>query len=331
MPDNAAFKKAARSLAARENMPYAEARTRLLTLASDMLDRADRVGTRFAGDPKADLNRPVLVAEHASGVTVHSLESGWTLHPYGVDVLVRDQDGAAVGRLHHLPTSARLGGLPSFASPTGFSWGYSGSGPSDFARSLLTAVMGADAACTTCDSTGVTEDDDDERLVTCTNCRGVGVSLPLVMVTRLRDEVIANLPRDREWVLPVEVLRQWVLGMTWTVERDMTEDFAVPYPLNIYPDGRVFGQDFWRGEYAYAIGVVPTAGGTGLTAWAQVTENPAAAIGQYLVTTSTAGVLSSSTTKLTKVTPGWAVPGGARRIGFDLTGRASWASLGSTE
>jgi hypothetical protein len=38
-------------------------------------------------------------------------------------------------------------------SPTGFSWGYAGSGPADLARSLLIAVLGDDAVCRTCKGT----------------------------------------------------------------------------------------------------------------------------------------------------------------------------------
>lgn len=38
-------------------------------------------------------------------------------------------------------------------SPTGFSWGYGGSGPADLARSLLIAALGDKANCDTCAGT----------------------------------------------------------------------------------------------------------------------------------------------------------------------------------
>jgi hypothetical protein len=49
-------------------------------------------------------------------------------------------DGSASGVLRHVVRH----------SPTGFSWGYSGSGPADLARSLLIAALGDDALCPGC-------------------------------------------------------------------------------------------------------------------------------------------------------------------------------------
>jgi hypothetical protein len=49
-------------------------------------------------------------------------------------------DGTTIGMVAHLPKH----------SPTGISWGYLGSGPSDCARSLLIAVLGKAAVCPIC-------------------------------------------------------------------------------------------------------------------------------------------------------------------------------------
>lgn len=54
------------------------------------------------------------------------------------------EDGRVVGLLHH---DVRH-------SPTGFSWGYAGSGPADLARSLLIAALGDKAKCPTCEGCG---------------------------------------------------------------------------------------------------------------------------------------------------------------------------------
>lgn len=50
------------------------------------------------------------------------------------------EDGSTVAVVAHLPKH----------SPTGMSWGYHGSGPSDAARSLLIAAIGQAALCPLC-------------------------------------------------------------------------------------------------------------------------------------------------------------------------------------
>jgi Family of unknown function (DUF6166) len=54
------------------------------------------------------------------------------------------------------PDGQTLGLLPHVArhSPTGFGWGYQGSGPADLARSLLIAVLAEQAICRTCAGRG---------------------------------------------------------------------------------------------------------------------------------------------------------------------------------
>jgi hypothetical protein len=55
-------------------------------------------------------------------------------------VTVEAPDGTVVGTLRHVVRH----------SPTGYTWGYAGSGPADLARSLLIAALGDAAKCTTC-------------------------------------------------------------------------------------------------------------------------------------------------------------------------------------
>jgi hypothetical protein len=58
-------------------------------------------------------------------------------------VTVETPDGKLIGQLLHVVRH----------SPTGMTWGYSGSGPADLARSLLVAALGDDAKCPECAGT----------------------------------------------------------------------------------------------------------------------------------------------------------------------------------
>lgn len=66
-----------------------------------------------------------------------------TRTPAGATVAVIEQDGTR----HPLPHAVKH-------SPTGFEWGYGGSGPSDLARSLLIDALGSAAICSACAGTG---------------------------------------------------------------------------------------------------------------------------------------------------------------------------------
>lgn len=66
-------------------------------------------------------------------------------------------------------------------SPTGFEWGYTGSGPAELARALLIAVAPADPVV---------------RTGAC--------------YQRFKEEIVARLPRDRPWELPVERVLGWL-------------------------------------------------------------------------------------------------------------------------
>ena len=103
-------------------------------------------------------------------------------------------------------------------SPTGFSWGYGGSGPADLARSLLIHALGDDARCKKCGGTGwVTEAPDghevpcepgDEYGWGCVCERGLVVVPALYM--DFKWEIIAKLPQGKPWMLTREEILQWV-------------------------------------------------------------------------------------------------------------------------
>lgn len=69
-------------------------------------------------------------------VTYHGTHNG-SAGAGAVEVI---EDGRVTGLLHHVVRH----------SPTGFSWGYAGSGPADLARSLLIAALGDEAKCPDC-------------------------------------------------------------------------------------------------------------------------------------------------------------------------------------
>jgi Family of unknown function (DUF6166) len=63
----------------------------------------------------------------------------------GRTVAVEDEDGNLIGPLPHIRHSAS-----QCHSPTGFSWGYEGSGPAELARNLLLHALGDAAKCPSC-------------------------------------------------------------------------------------------------------------------------------------------------------------------------------------
>jgi hypothetical protein len=102
-------------------------------------------------------------------------------------------------------------------SPTGFGWGYGGSGPAELARCLLIHALGEDAKCKTCAGTGSlvyvpaadkhmpieeAEADytgwDPNDTVSCWECEdGIGV-LP-AMYQQFKFDVVAQFPAGEPW------------------------------------------------------------------------------------------------------------------------------------
>lgn len=93
-------------------------------------------------------------------------------------------------------------------SPTGFSWGYAGSGPADLARCLLIDHLGTKAACANCEGTGKYREAGE--VVPCWECGATGFKLP-VSYMDFKFEVVAGLPSPG-WTLSEDVIAKWVEG-----------------------------------------------------------------------------------------------------------------------
>lgn len=137
---------------------------------------------------------------------------GWS----GVIVNVVDDDGRVTPLTHH-----------KRHSPTGFSWGYEGSGPAELARCLLIDALGDRAKCGSCSGFGRVEYRDDEgvefvpvsptfvldesEITDCPDCWGSGVS-PLVernYQTFKRERVATVRAFDAFEITDVEIM-QWL-------------------------------------------------------------------------------------------------------------------------
>jgi hypothetical protein len=100
-------------------------------------------------------------------------------------------------------------------SPTGFSWGYAGSGPADLARSILLDVIGPQGACAACDGDGrvraggLAEDGSTQY---CMECWGEGWLLAPACYQAFKFEVIAPLAMNEGWVLGEQTIVDWLAG-----------------------------------------------------------------------------------------------------------------------
>jgi hypothetical protein len=79
-------------------------------------------------------------AQHSSDLVYH----GYSQEPFGRVIVLESPDGTQTGTLAHVVRH----------SPSGFNWGYRGSGPCDTALSLLIDAMGDAAICPACRGTG---------------------------------------------------------------------------------------------------------------------------------------------------------------------------------
>ena len=144
-------------------------------------------------------------------------------------------DNLAGGRLVVIEINGEVNGpLPHQIkhSPSGFSWGYLGSGPADLARSLLIDALGTASACTVCEGTGevvydamrgnevparAAESAGPEgwagsqvrysETMGCQYCEH-GCAVESKVYQRFKRDVIARLPDD-EWRLTRAEILQW--------------------------------------------------------------------------------------------------------------------------
>jgi len=128
-------------------------------------------------------------------------------------------------------------------SPTGISWGYSGSGPADLARSLLIDHLGGAAWCRHCKGAGhvalvavrVAETGElfgyveeghvaavraetgevafapSDRTQQCSECWGEKTSFQPGLYQQFKFDVIAKLPQHGSWTLTAAQVADWLM------------------------------------------------------------------------------------------------------------------------
>lgn len=136
-------------------------------------------------------------------------------------------------------TGRLIGVLPHVVkhSPSGFSWGYAGSGPSELARCILIDHLGVRGQCARCNGQGDvplfdvvvdnelvdTVDETDARAAfksgaklrgtnrrgTCPACHGEGLSFPAALYQRFKFERVANWPQHG-WQITAAEIDLWL-------------------------------------------------------------------------------------------------------------------------
>ena len=122
------------------------------------------------------------------------------------------------------PPGEPIGPLPHHVkhSPTGFTWGYQGSGPAELARCILIAVVGAKARCSTCAGSawvvfdaagdehpydpGTPAAAEPQRCRTCDS----GISVTPKLYRRFKETVVADWPTGAEFRITVVEMRAWL-------------------------------------------------------------------------------------------------------------------------
>lgn len=136
---------------------------------------------------------------------------------------------SAGGRLIVVDVGGDLSPLPhqSRHSPGGMSWGYSGSGAADLARSLLIHALGDRARCSICAGSGEVVYDTVTRrdipvvsgslnaepgryseVMGCNEC-DEGCAVPTAVYQQFKHDVVAGLP-EGGWTLTQAQILQWV-------------------------------------------------------------------------------------------------------------------------
>lgn len=128
---------------------------------------------------------------------------------------IRAPDGVAVVVTREDGTQANLRRVV-LHSPTGFEWGYGGSGPADLALSILADVLGempssrelyhGSHVCDGCNGSG-----GDESGV-CVRCDGAGLLGPVLCLRlhqKFKFEVVAGFDR-KSWQIAAADVREWI-------------------------------------------------------------------------------------------------------------------------
>jgi hypothetical protein len=170
-------------------------------------------------DPDTRPGRPVpsAVTVLGPGLPDEAVIRGY---PGGL-VAVADSAGAELGPLTHFVRH----------SPTGFGWGYGGSGPAELARCILLAVLGADGRCGECDGHGRVvptddwagerpyrpETDDEDLIMQCLAC-DAGSTVTRSLYQRYKRDHVARWRGDAGWAVCVGDVRAWLAVLptdTW--------------------------------------------------------------------------------------------------------------------
>jgi hypothetical protein len=122
-------------------------------------------------------------------------------------------------------TGDPLGPLPHYLkhSPSGFSWGYEGSGPAELARCIVIAILGMAARCPTCAGTGRVivglsgaetpfdpNRDDLDAAANCWQC-DAGVAVSPALYQRFKAAAVAEWPSDAEFRITAGDVRVWLV------------------------------------------------------------------------------------------------------------------------
>lgn len=103
-------------------------------------------------------------------------------------------------------------------SPTGFGWGYAGSGPAELARCLLIDALQERAMCKTCGGTGrvsfdgmgdqIREIPGDPEAAGCMDCEN-GIAVMPADYQPFKFEFIADIPQNEDWQLTQDQIVGW--------------------------------------------------------------------------------------------------------------------------
>lgn len=110
-----------------------------------------------------------------------------------------------------------LGPLPHIVkhSPTGFSWGYAGSGPSELARCLLIDHLGPGAVCPDCKGTGLSVQGDADLALhsgmtrVCAGCHGECYTIAPPLYQRFKFDRVAKWPLSG-WEITGDEIDEWL-------------------------------------------------------------------------------------------------------------------------
>lgn len=136
----------------------------------------------------------------------------------GALVIRENAYGATIGPLrHHVKHS-----------PTGFGWGYPGSGASELARCLLIDALGDDAWCKACSRTGKLGANTATGLdcpydpaihcdgsTDCPDCES-GIGLHPAVYQQFKEQFVGEWPGNAEWQISVAEILDWYTEGDWT-------------------------------------------------------------------------------------------------------------------